>query len=1097
MASPDITSLVNSAARAGRPPLVRRERASTEDGTISFAQQRLWYISQFESGLVTYNQPFAWKLTGTIDPDALRSSLDKLAFRHPSLRTNFPVVNGDVASRIVADRTFPLTVTDLRTLAKDRQAAAQQELIASEARYPFDLAEESLMRAALIRTDDEEYILVLTLHHIIHDGWSLGILLRELAQLYRASVTSANLALPELVIEYSDFAEWQRETLTGQQLDAHLTFWKEALAGANNLNMPADRPRPRLQTFRGASWDFKMQAPVSQAVKGICAEEGVTTFTVLMAAFQALCFRYTGQEDVTLGVFTACRKPWQIQQVVGLFSNVVPVRTTLNGDLSFRGLLHKTRESLTGTYQHQDLPFDKLVEELRLARDQSLQPLFQHVLGQVDEPWLRLDLHGASSRRLHVNNATSKFDLTVYLGEIENTLGGWVEYSTDLYDDSTIRGLLEHYEILLAALAENPDQSIARASLLSANERRRLLVDENNTKAEYPDSTIHELFHSQAERLADQVALIDGDLGLSYGELAKRVNLLAQHLRRAGVEDETPIGICMERSADMVVAMLGILSAGAAYVPLDPGFPQERLEFMRDDAGIFLAITTADQEQLVSALGIQAICLDRIGQREEAAPAPVTPKKVAADALAYVIYTSGSTGRPKGVLGTHCGVVNRIRWMADAYPYETGEICCFKTSVNFVDSIAEVFGPLSCGIPLVIIRDEEVKDPQRMLNALEKHSITRLVLVPSLLRVLLDSDPKPASRLPKLKYWISSGEVLDSDLARRFQRSLPGAVLINLYGASEVSADATYYQVTDPRPSHSIPIGRPIANTQICILDKLMQPVPIGVPGEIFVGGDGLARGYLKLPRQTADRFIVSPLPELRSARLYRTGDIGRYLSSGEIEFLGRMDGQVKVRGFRIETNEVEAALNQCPGVQQAIVMVREDSPGDKRLTAYMVAEDGAKDTLKPADIRRLVAEHLPEYMVPTAFAILDSFPMLPGGKVDRYRLPPPSIIRYTDAAEERSRSEVETVVAGIWTEVLQLNDIRMEDNFLDLGGHSLLAMQVITKLKKTLNISPDPREVMNNSLEQFAAACEARLKQSRTPGGGLLHKLSQVFGRA
>ena len=911
----------------------------------SYPQQLLWILDQLDPGRPIYNVPGAVRLVGGVDLAALEQSFNQVVRRHEALRTTFSEVDGIPMQVISPYRAVTVPVVDLRGLPEAEREAEAGRLMSEEAGLPFDLARGPLLRARLLRLGAEESILLLTLHHIICDGWSLAVLFTELGEHYQAISKGRPSPLAELPIQYADFALWQRERLKRGELDGEIAYWKQQLAGAPPLlALPTDRPRPAAPTFRGARRTVVLPRDLVEALSGLSQREGVTLFMTLLAGFQALLSRYTGQEDLVVGTPIANRTREEMEELIGFFANLLVLRTDLSGDPTFRELLGRVREVTLGAYAHQELPFEKLVEELQPERNTSYSPLFQVMIILLNNPPGSYEIPGVEMESLEVDSKTAKFDLSLYLWEEEEGLKCSVEYSTDLFAALTIDRMLEHFEVLLTGAVSDPEARLSELPLLTKREQHQLLVEWNDTAADYPrDRCIHELFEAQAGSTPAAAALFHEGGELSYGELNRRANQLAHHLKRRGVGPESLVGVCLERSPEMVVGLLGVLKAGGAYLPLDPGYPQERLAFMLEDSQAPVILT---QRPLLGRLPgraaegrAQVVCLDtdwgEVGRESADNPdSGVTP-----ESLAYVIYTSGSTGTPKGVLGLHRGAVNRFAWMWGRYPFAQGEVCCQKTSLSFVDSVWEVWGPLLRGVASVLIPDGMVGDAEYLIRTLAAHRVSRIVLVPSLLRTLLDLCADDLrDKLPELKYWVTSGEAIPPELARRFRQAVPQGVLINLYGCSEVSADVTCYEVREfDEHLSSVAIGRPIANSRIYILDRHLNPVPVGVPGELHVGGAGLARGYLNRPELTTEKFI--PNPYAGGGRLYKTGDLARWLPDGDIEYLGRLDHQVKIRGARVEPGEVEEALRAHPAVREVVVEAREDSPGEARLVAYVVPD--------------------------------------------------------------------------------------------------------------------------------------------------------------
>lgn len=1019
---------------------------------LSFAQQRLWFLDQLEEGSPAYNLPEAWHFRGPLNVNSLERSLKEIVQRHEALRTTFVTEEGQPVQVITPQETFTLPLIDLREIAESERQANLQQLITKEAGRPLYLSQGPLMRAVLFQLDEFDYVFLLVLHHIVSDGWSFGVFMQELGALYKAFSNGQPSPLPQLAIQYPDFAYWQRQWLQGEVLETQLAYWKRQLGGHHQfLQLPTDHPRPAIQTYRGAGHYLELPKALSEALNALSRREGVSLFMTLLAAFQTLLHRYAGQDDIIVGSPIANRNRLEIEGLIGFFVNTLVLRTDLSGNPTFRELLGRVREVALGAYAHQDLPFEKLVEELQPERDLSYNPLFQVMFVLQNTRKLPLELVGMDVTPLKVEINTSMFDLTLYLTEGTAGLTATFEYNTDLFEADTIRRMGSHFKTMLEGIVINPEQRLSDLPLLTEGERRQLLVDWNNTTANYPRETcIHELFEAQVGRTPDKVAVVFEGEQLTYRELNDRANQLAHYLRKLGIRPEVLAGIFIERSLEMVIGMLGVLKAGGAYIPIDPVYPQDRVAFLLQDAQIHVLLTQKRFRGSLPKNEANVVCLDSdwddIAQESRENPF----SGVKSENAAYVIYTSGSTGTPKGVIGLHRGAVNRFDWMWRTYPFERDEICCQKTSLSFVDSVWEIFGPLLRGVPTVIIPDVVLKDPQALVQNLAAHRVTRLVLVPSLLRSILQNFPELQSHLPDLKIWITSGEALSIELAQQFLKSLPKSILINLYGSSEVSADSTFYDTSKEKLHSCIPIGRPIDNTQVYLLDSNLNPVPIGVRGELHMGGDGLARGYLGRPELTKERFIENPFVKEPGSRLYKTGDLARYLPGGNIEFLGRLDHQVKIRGFRVELGEIETVLEQHPVVRQTVVMAREDMPGDKRLVAYVVPNE--KETISVSMLRDYLRKKLPEYMLPNAFLMLEKFPLTPNGKVDRRSLPSPTNLRpELESVYVAPGTEIEETVAAIWQEVLHLKKVGVNDNFFDLGGHSLVMAQVRSKLVQKL----------------------------------------------
>jgi amino acid adenylation domain-containing protein len=1027
---------------------------------LSFAQERIWFLHQFAAGSPVYNVPIAVQITGALDVAALQKALQALVARHEALRTIVVSLDGAPAQAIQADKSVDLPVLDLSsdlsadlTVLPEEKQRRLEQAISDFCQQTFDLERDLLLKPCLIRGNARDHTLVLNLHHICADGPSMGILHQELVALYQSFDRGDEPELPPLPIQYADFAAWQRQGFTREALARQLSYWRAKLEGAPPyLELPTDSPRPAVQTYEGARHFFQLPTALAARLRDLSRRENVSLFMTLLAGFEVLLQRYTGQEDIVVGTPVANRPRPEIEGLIGFFLNTLALRIDLSGDPTFRELLARVRQTALDAYGNYELPFEMLLEELRPARDLSRSPVFQVMFTLQNAPTATIQLRDQRWVSRELDTGTSKFDLFMVLQEKGQELGGYVEYNTGLFELSTIERMLSHFERLLEGVSSDSNQKISLLPLLGPEERQRIVVGFNDTRASYPsDQCIHQLFEAQVERTPEKVAVICGNDCLNYRELNRRANQLARKLKSSGVGRESFVGVFLDRSINMVVGLLAILKTGGAWVPLDPSYPKDWLDFILEDSQATLVLT---EKNLLANLPkkTSAICLDRdwpqIARETDGNP----ENEITSHNLAYVIYTSGSTGIPKGVLGLHRASVNRFAWMWKQYPFAAGEVCCQKTSLNFVDSIWEIFGPLLQGVPNVIIPDDLVKDPLELVRIMASERISRIVLVPSLLRVLLDaysgreSSQKKVRPHPKL--WICSGEALDPGLCLQFKKVFPESMLLNLYGSSEVAADVTYYPVDDiPENSPTLPIGKPIANTQIHLLDSHMQIVPLGVVGEIYAGGDNLARGYHRRPQLTTERFISSPLAEF-PAMLYRTGDRGRRRADGVIEYLGRVDQQVKIRGFRVELGQVESTLMRHKAVEAAAVMLQE-SEADKSLVAYVVAKPDKR--LVEAELRTFVKQSLPEYMVPLHFVMLSKLPLMPNGKINRGALPKPNEeARKTDRGELLSPGNpTEEELAKIVRVLLGRGPVAINENFFDLGFHSLLVSRLLLRVNR------------------------------------------------
>ncbi|MFZ5918978.1 MAG: amino acid adenylation domain-containing protein [Chloroflexota bacterium] len=1076
---------VEAALRTGSgleaPPI---EAISREGDTpLSFAQQRLWFLDQLEPGNLFYNIPIAMRLQGKLDVAALERVLSEIVRRHEALRTTFAVIDGRPVQVIAPEPAVSLPLKDLTSLPQAEREAETQRLAILEVRQPFDLARGPLLRARLIRLGEQEHVALLTMHHIVSDGWSMGVLVAEIAQLYAAFAAGQPSPLPELAVQYADFSHWQRAWLQGEVLERQLVYWKQRLINSPPmLELPTDRPRPAVQTSHGATLSFDLPGELSQALKELGREEGVTLFMTLLAAFQTLLYRYTGQPDVVVGTPIANRTRREVEGLIGFFVNTLVMRTDLSGAPSFRQLLARVREVALGAYAHQDLPFELLVEALQPGRDLSHTPLFQVMLVLDTPPAGPLTLPGLTLNPIDTHSGAATFDLTLSVTDGPEGLGGYFEYNTDLFDRSTIERLAGHLNTLLQGIVAEPDRSVTLLPLLTAAEQQQSLVAWNDTQIDFPDTLCaHQLFEAQVARQPDAVALTFEGQSLTYAGLNARANQLAHYLTRMEVRQGTLVGICAERSPEMIVGILGILKAGGAYLPLDPTYPQERLVFMLEDSGAPVLLTQSHLQERIGEWANQhmtphasrlTICLDADWPMVAHEPQTNPESGVTPEDVAYIIYTSGSTGKPKGTLLRHRGLVNLAAWQKKCFDIEPGSKVLQFSPFSFDASVWETFMALANGATLCLARQEVLASGPDLVTLLRQEGVTNVTLPPSVLRVL------PVEDLPSLRTVIAAGEACTPDLVQRWA---PGRDFFNAYGPTETTVCASIY-LCDERESAAPPIGRPIANTRLYILDAHLQPVAVGVPAELHVGGVSLAKGYLHRLELTEARFVPDPFSDDPHARLYKTGDLVRYRADGNIEFLGRIDHQVKVRGFRIELGEIEAVLKQHPAVQDGAVVAREDVPGGRRLVAYAVPADGVE--LATGELRNFLRQALPEYMVPATFVFLEALPLSPSGKVDRRALPAPEGVR-PDLEREYvpPRTDAEHKLAGICAELLGVDRVGVYDNFFELGGHSLLATQFMSRVRQEFQIEVPLRSLFERPT---VAELAQEIIESQAIGPGL-----------
>ena len=1039
-----------------QPPLVARG-AGSDPARASFAQEGLWFVHELEPGSAAYNVPRAIRILGQLDLTVLGRSLNEIVRRHEPLRTHFTLVDGSLRQIVGEDVRLELPVVDLNELSAGERTQRATALMKEEAALPFDLSLGPVLRARVLRFNETEHLLLVTMHHIVSDAWSAGIFFHELTALYEAFSSNNDTPLAPLKLQYGDYAEWQRDWLQGDVLQEQLRYWRNKLKEAPAvLDVPADRPRPP-QTNRGASFTFSISESLTKQLRELSLGAGATLFMTLLGAFSVLMHRYSGEDDIVIGTPIAGRNQTEVEGLIGFFINTLPLRIDIAGNPTFGTLLDRVKQSALEAYEHQDLPFEKLVEELRPERSNGM-PFFQVMFQYQHAPRGSVVLDGLTFKSEAVENETAKVDLSLGAYERDGVVKFQIEYSTDLFDRETIQTMASRFTVLLQSIVSNPHLSAGQFAIMTDAERDQLIIDWNDTYEDFGRfENLQEKFERQAAQHPDVVAVMYQDQQLTFAELNARANQLANFLNKVGVRAEMPVALFLERSVDMIVGLLGVLKAGGAYVPLDVSYPRDRVHYVLRDSKARAVLTQEKWRPLFTATDCVCVSLDSDWQQIESESIANPPANAIAENAAYVIYTSGSTGKPKGVVGLQGATVNRLEWMYRRYPFAPAEVCCQKTSLSFVDSIWEIFGPLLAGVPLVILPDEIVKDVDRFVDALSTASITRLVLVPSLLHAMLGTGESLSKRLSKLKSWTCSGEALSLALANSFRQQFPDALLLNLYGSSEVAADVSYHE-TSENEVRDIPLGRAIANTQLYVLDSNMEPVPFGVIGEIYAGGEGLARGYLDRPELTAEKFVPHPFAQSPGLRLYRTGDLGRFLKNGNVEYKGRTDHQVKIRGSRVELGEIETELAGHPEIRGSIVLARADASGEKRLTAYVLSNG---KTLSTRDVRRYLSQRLPEFMIPASVVVLEDFPRTASGKVDRLSLPRPVEAREDQVAP---RNLTEEIVAEVFAEILAVDSVGVNDDFFALGGHSLLIPRVTARLKDLFGVELPLRALFEHS---------------------------------
>ncbi|MGZ9260406.1 MAG: non-ribosomal peptide synthetase, partial [Candidatus Binatia bacterium] len=1064
-------------------------RAQRGSAPLSFAQQRLWFLDQLEPESFAYNERSAVRLDGPLDIGALRSALSAIVERHEVLRTTYGLTDGgEPVQQIGAAVGIDLPVIDISEVAESQRDDVVQRIAAELRERSFDLRHDMPLRLSLVKLGANSHVLVEVKHHIASDGWSSGIFSRELAAIYSALSQGRPNPLGELPVQYADYSLWQREWLQGEVLEKQLAYWKEQLKDIPVLELAMDWRRGGSLNRAGAKQSATLSKSLVDRLKALSRQEGATLFMTLLTAFYVLLHRYTGQDDIAVGSPIAGRTRSETEGLIGFFVNTLVLRSKLSGNPTFKELLAQVRETALQAYEHQDVPFEKLVEELKPERDQNRTPFVQVMFALQNVPRGNLEMAGLKATPVDVASSGAKFDIFAAFIEREGEMMLRVEYSTELFAAAWIERMLGHFQTLLEGIVASPNQRISELPLLTQAEKHQLLVVWNDTKRDYPsDKCIHQLFEEQVKKSPDAVALAFQGDQLTYRQLNSRANRLAHSLRNQGVGPDVLVAICVERSVEMVIGLLGILKAGGAYVPLDPAYPKDRIAYILKDTQASIVLT---EKRLLEDLGLRSteisgdgvgcsdsqisvheshltvICLDRdwkeiSGENRENLRNQTTPAN-----LAYLIYTSGSTGLPKGVMIEHRNAVAFLSWAHSVFTKEELAGVIASTSICFDLSIFELFAPLTSGGRVILIE-----------NALALSDLD-----PGLEPTLINSVPSVMIELLRLRDFPASirtvnlaGEPLKTSLVQAIHERTAARRVYDLYGPSETTTYSTYALRT---AGGLQTIGRPIANTQVYILDLDMNPVPIGVVGELHIGGDGLARGYLDRPELTAEKFHASPLISNGSAaRLYKTGDRARYLPDGNIEFLGRIDNQVKIRGYRIELGEIEAVLDQHRAVQSSMVVVREDVPEDKRLVGYVVAR--SKGLFDAAEVRNYLKQKLPEYMIPSAFVRLDELPLTPNGKVDRRALPVPDQSRpEPEESYVAPRTVVEKLVAGIWAEVLKVEKAGIHDNFFDLGGHSLLGIKVISQLRRKLGVDLPVRTLFEApTIAQLAARFERQTK--------------------
>ena len=1050
-----------------RSRLALRRQGPEHRPLLSSAQERLWFLEELAGGAAIFNVPAVLELRGVLNRSALAKATESIVRRHPALRTRIDLVDGYPEPRV----SSPETVPDLRWLSLvdgnggDGNARQRQEAIAKEVMRPFDLNAGPLFRLLVVMQGDCRHTLIVTMHHIVTDGWSMNVLLHELGQVYSDIVQNKPGSLPPLPIDYTDFGAWQREWLASGVGERQLKYWVERLAPPlPSLNLPTDRQRPASPSHRGASIRSILSPALVEGLAALGRRHQATLSMVLLAAFKGVLARWSGDDDIFVGSVVSGRNRSELRHVVGFFTNTLALRTDLSGDPSFSELLLRVKDSVAGAYAHQDVPFDQVVAAAGPARDAAVNPLFQVMYTFQDYATAPPSYHQMEVERLPVDNGTSQFDLTLFAERAGREIRLRLEYSVDLFDENTVERLLARFTGLLESAAAAPDSRLSELAILPASEIRQLLVDWNDTAAPVEQKCVQALFAEQVARRPDATAIQLGDQRLSYAELDRRSTQLARYLRGLGVDEEDLVAIHCERSFEMVIGLLGILKAGGAYLPLDTGYPVERLAFMLEDAGAKVVVTQSRLLERLPKATENVVCLDSDWHVIAANSSEPLGRVSSPENLAYVIYTSGSTGAPKGVMVEHRNIANLVACFEDIGP---NDVLLLLAPLAFDASTFEIWVPLSRGAKLAIF-PQGTLDPHEIGNAVAEGEVTALFLTSALFNLVVDTE---LEKLKGLRLFMTGGDVVSPHYMTRAVSTLRDTKLINGYGPTETTTVATLHHCRSPEPV-TVPIGRPIYNTRLFVLDRHLGPVPIGAVGELYISGAGVSRGYWRRPELTAKKFLHCP--SLSEGRLYRTGDLVRYRANGDLEFIGRSDQQVKIRGFRVELGEIEHALRDCAGVDEAVLVIRETASRGKRLVAYAIGE------AKEVELREELKRRLPNFMVPARILSVDHFPTTDNGKIDRDALPDGAAFRERQPASA-PETPVEKAVASVWARLLGQVEIGRHDDFFDSGGNSLLAVQAAAALQSQFGFTvPVAAFFEAPTLKAFSALLVRR------PGGAM-----------
>ncbi len=1058
--------LMEARATAAKHQAISR-RPVQEFYPLSFAQELMWLLDHLID-TSAYHVPRALRIRGPLNVNALQYALNQIVARHEILRTTYQSVDGEPMQFIAPSATLEVQRIDLRGVDPSQREMEANDILVREGRRRFDFRNELMLRAFVLQLDEEENILLLVSHHIASDGQSKAVLFRELKSFYQAFCERKAAHLPDLPIQYADYAVWQREWMRGEVLENHLSYWKKQLSGAPVLlELPTDHPRPPAQSFEGARQFLKYPDGVLEQFKSLCRQEGTTVFMTMLAAFGSLLHRWSGQEDMLIGTPVSGRSRTEVEPLIGYFSNSVVLRVDLSGDPTFRELMRRVKEVSLGAYSHQDLPFEKLVTEMQPERDLSYSPMYQIMFSVGEHKDLGLDLPGLEITPMIIDRGTAKFDMTLGMTELRDSLMCNIEYCSALFEASTMQRLAAHFQNLLQGIIANPDQHISQLPMLSAEDRHKCLFGWNDTHRDYPrDVFITHLFERQVATTPDATAVVYEDKRLTYRQLNERANQLGHFLKNRGVGPEVRVAVCVERSLEMIVGVMGVMKAGGAYVPLDAMYSRERLPIIMQDAECPVLLTQKGMLETVPKTGAEVIALDSDWETIARESKENLRHETTWDTLAYVVYTSGSTGIPKGVMVTHGGLVNQYRAYEESYKLRS-PIGSWLYMANFSFDVfsSDLTRSLCSGGKMVICPMELLLNPAGLYELMLREKVDCAEFVPAVLRTLTAHLQISKKKLDFMRVLVCSSDawsIADCRTVLEVCGNKPR--VINAYGVTEATIDSTYLDIASEmlRGEGFVPIGHPFPNTQTYVLDRHMEPCPIGVSGVLYIGGAGVARGYMNRPELNAEKFLRDPFSDEPGGRLYNTGDAARYLPDGNIEFLGRTDNQVKIRGFRIELGEVEAVLSKHPTVKQAVVIALELSPGELGLVAYVVPADN--QTIDIATLRRFLKGKLPAYMLPSAFEVLKEVPLNANRKVDRKALPVPQK-KSADLVQDfvAPRTDSEEKLAKIWSEVLQFSPIGIHDNFFELGGHSLMAIQVISRVRTHFDVELPLRTLFEN----------------------------------